>query len=167
MKSEDILDLLILIILITMLFSVGVTSLIRERDRTEAYSSTYVSDKNVKIATITQDVFGESAGMYTLDEVMLAFQIQSFYMQQPKKVSLSYVNSSGKTVMMEPMDVTTTFVADRGVYCSWVNSFITNYLLAGRDTPANREALRFTLELDTGDSLVDENDDFYVFREVQ
>ena len=59
------------------------------------------------------------------------------------------------------------FVFDLNAWCCWVNSFITNYLLAGRDTPANREALRFTLELDTGDSLVDENDDFYVFREVQ
>lgn len=160
-------DILILVILLTMLVSVGLTALVRERDRTAAYNSEYVNDKNVKASLITQDVFGENSGEYTLGEVMLTFQIQSFYMQQPKKLSVSYVDDTGKTIMMEPMEVTTMFTSDRDVYCDWIDRFIANYMLEGRDTTENRENLRFTLELDTGDSLVDEDDDFYVFREVQ
>jgi hypothetical protein len=68
---------------------------------------------------------------------------------------------------MEPVEVTVTFDAERDIYCDWVDDFISNYMLQGKDTKANRDKLRFTLELDTGDSLEDSSDDFYVFRRVQ
>lgn len=174
MKTDDSLDLLILIFLVAAILSVGLSALVRERDRTTAYSSQYVSDKNTKQNLISQDVFSESTyGEYTLDEVYLSLQIQNYYMQKPKRLAVSYISkgneglAAGTEVVLGPLDVTTLHESDRDVYCEFLNRFIDNYMLKGESTFENREKLRFTLELDNGDDLTTEDDDFYVFRKVE
>lgn len=174
MKTDDSLDIVILIFLIAAILSVGLSALVKERDRTTAYMSQYVNDKNTKQNLITQDVFSESTyGEYTLDEVYLSLQIQNYYMQKPKRLAVSYVSTgqdglaSGTEVVLGPLDVTTLHESDRDVYCEFLTGFVDNYMLKGQSTADNRDNLRFTLELDNGDDLTTEEDDFYVFRKVE
>lgn len=168
MKSEDIFDVLILVLTLAVLLSVGLGALAKERDRTQSYKSEYIEDKNLKEAKITQDVFGDVMGEYTFDDVLLSFQIQNFYMQQPKKLAVSLIAKSnahgveqGKEVIFGPVEVTALFEGERDIYVSWLKTFLTNY--AG----GKIEDLKFTLELDNGIDLKDTSDDFYVFKVVQ
>lgn len=168
MKSEDILDVLVLVLALAILLSVGLGALARERDRTQSYKSEYIQDKNLKQAKITQDVFGDVMGEYSLDDVLLAFQIQNYYMQQPKKMGISLIATSnahgvevGKEVIFGPIEVTALFEGDRDIYISWVKKFLTTYV------GGNINNLKFTLELDNGIDLMDTEDDFYVFKVVQ
>lgn len=167
MKSEDALDVVIIIFLIAILLSVGLTPLVKERNRTEAYASSYVNDKNVKQAKITQDVFGENIDEYTLEDIFLTFQIQDYYMQQPKLLSVSYVNDAGKEVFMNPVSITSIYSGQRDIYCQWLDSFVTDYMLQENGIEDDKTKLRFKLELDTGESLSDTEDDFFVFKLIQ
>lgn len=174
MKVDDSLDIVILIVLIAAILSVGLTAVLRERDRTTAYTSEYVNDKNTRRSLITQDVFGDEDGYYRIDDIYLTLQIQNYYMPQPKKIAVSYISkgndgvASGTEVVLGPLDVTSLHEDERDVYCEFLNNFIDNYLLKGTtNKEKDLEALRFELDLDLGEDLKSSDDDFYVFRKVE
>lgn len=162
MKSDEIFDALILLILVTAFLSIGANAVIKERDRTVEYNTQYVDDKNTKTADVDANVlYGLGEGTYTFSEVVLAFQIQSQYMPQPRKLSIGYVTKAGKEIYMEPVDILANFDAYKDIYTGRAEKFA-NRIKAEYGEDLND--MLFTLDIDRGAKLEDSTDDFYVFK---
>jgi len=162
MKADEIFDTLILLILVTAFLAIGVNAAIKEKNRTVGYSTQYVDDKNTKTSDVDSFIlYGLGEGTYTFSEVVLAFQIQSQYMPQPRKLSVGYVTKAGKEVYMEPVDILANFDAYKDIYTGRVEKFAQKIKAEyGEDL----NDMLFTLEIDNGAKLEDSKDDFYLFK---
>lgn len=169
MRSDELFDALILLLLITALLGIGGKAIINERNKVVEYNAEYVQDKNTKrdIDNTTYTLYGLGEGTYTFAEVVLAFQIQSQYMPQPHKLSIGYATKDTygtdheRQIYMEPVDILADFDGFKDIYTGRAEKFA---LKIKAEYGEELNDMLFTLEIDRGASLADPSDDFYLFK---
>lgn len=173
MDDLDFLDLMLAVIIYVIFLPLIVFSL-KEQDRLQQarYS---VEDKNVQLNTTVYNDPNISGKDYNAWEVLLTTQIQSYYMANPKTLSVMG-EIGGKESYLKPIDVTATFNADRDVFVeqfrdqmSRVGGLTQTVAVQGEDgsTETLQAVARYTLKLNQGYSLSSEDDNFYYFRKVE
>lgn len=173
MGHLDFMDIFVTLILCLVLFPLSLGFM--KKQEALAVSSNSVSDKNVRLV-LDRDTDSEISGKdYNAWEVLLATQIQSYYMAEPKTLSVMG-EKDGTEEYLLPIDVTATFNEDRDVFVeqfrdhmSRVGGLKSSVTLQGEtgESESKEVTARYQLKLNQGKKLDTTSDDFYYFRKVE